>query len=242
MKTRILKRGNLQDQNIIKSEAAGVLLQSTQQLRTHWSSVITTHIGYTLMVNVAIWSYFLKSYIDSFTGSSEAYPLYIVLAAALSSMTLGMWRLYAHYIDNHIAGLYPDFILYESILAVPFNRGTSGYLTRAVPILDSILSDNNLTTEQKSEGISTLVKSKRIGRRGHLTIDVLTLVVLIGMFAVSLSLQSELQSSLAIACFAGIYIGLLFTLLGLFFYQKNPSKRFIKDILSELKKNGGNDT
>lgn len=228
-------------QNIIKSEDAGVLLQSTQRLRTHWSSVITTHIGYTLMVNVAIWSYFLKSYIDSLTVSSEVYPSYIVLAAALSSMTLGMWRLYTHYIDNHIAGLYPDFILYESILSVPSDRGTSGYLVRAVPIVDLLLLDKDLTNEQKLEGISTLVKSKRIGRRGHLTIDVLTLVVLIGMSAISLSLRSELQSSLAVGCFTGIYIGLSFTLFGLFFYQKNPSKRFIEEILSKLKENGGDD-
>ncbi|MCK4403249.1 MAG: hypothetical protein KAV98_05740 [Dehalococcoidia bacterium] len=226
-------------QDIIKPDDARALLQSTQQLRTHWSSVITTHIGYAIMINVAIWSYFLKSYIDSLAVPSKAQPLYIVLAAAISAITLGVWRLYTHNIDNHIAGLYPDFLLYEGILSVPSDHGTSGYLIRAVPKVDLIFLDNDLTTEQKLEGISTLVKSKRIGRRGHLAIDLFTLVALLGMFIASLSLRSELQSLLAIPCFIGILVGLLFILFGLFSYQRNPTKRFIEEILSELKGNGG---
>lgn len=227
-------------QDIIKPDDARALLQSTQQLRTHWSGAITTHIGYAIVINVAIWSYFLKSYIDSLTVPSEAQPLYIALAAALSAITLGMWRLYTHHIDNHIAGLYPDFLLYEGILSVPSDHGTSGYLIRAVPRVNLIFSDKDLTIEQKLEGISTLVKLKRIGRRGHLAIDLFTLVVLLGMFAVSLSLRSASQSSLAIACFTGICIGFLFILIGLFYYQRDPSKRFIEEVLSELKGKGGN--
>ena len=228
-------------QDTLKPDDARTLLQSTQQLRIHWSGVITTHIGYAIMINVAIWSYFLKSYIDSLAVPSEAQPLYILLATAISAITLGAWRLYTHHIDNHIAGLYPDFLLYEGILSVPSDHGTSGYLIRAVPRVDLILLSNDLTTEQKLEGISTLVKSKRIGRRGHLAIDLFTLVVILGMLAVSLSLRSELQSLLTIACFTGICIGFLFILIGLFSYQRDPSKKFIEQVLSELKRkeNGG---
>ena len=227
-------------QDIIKPDDARALLQSTQQLRTHWSSVITTHIGYVIVIIVAIWSYFLKSYIDSLTVPSEAQPLYIVLAAALSAITLGMWRLYTHYIDHHIAGLYPDFLLYEGMLSVPSDHGTSGYLIRAVPGVDLILLDNDLTSKQKSEGISTLVKLKRIGGRGHLAIDFFTLIVIIGMFAVSHSLRSASQSSLVDACFIAIYIGFFFIIIVLFFYQRNPSKRSIEEVLSKLKGNEGN--
>ena len=223
----------------IKPADARVLLQSTQQLRTHWSGVITTHIGYAIMINVAIWSYFLKSYIDSLVEPSEAQPVYIVLAAAISAIILGAWRLYTHRIDNHIAGLYPDFLLYESILSVPSDHGTSGYLIRAVPRVDLILLDNDLTIEQKLEGISILVNSKRIGRRGHLTIDLLTLLVLLGMLAISLSLRSELQSLLAMTCFIGICMGFVFMLIGLFFYQSDPSKRLIEEVLSKLRRNEG---
>jgi len=225
--------------DIIEPDDARALLQSTQQLRTHWSGVITTHIGYIIVVNVAIWSYFLKSYIDSLTASSTTQPSYIVLAAAISAVTLGAWRLYTHYIDNHIAGLYPDFLLYEGILSVPSDHQTSGYLIRAVPRLDLILLDNDLTPAQKLEAIATLVKSRRIGNRGHLPFDLSTLAIVLVMFVVSLILRSELQSFLAVGCLTVISIGLLFVLLGLFGYQRNPSKRFIEKVLSELKGTGG---
>jgi len=229
-------------QYILKPNDARALIQSTQQLRTYWSGVITTHIGYAIMVNLAIWSYFLKSYIDSLTVPSEAQPLYVLFASAISAITLGAWRLYTHYIDQYIAGLYPDFLLYESILSVPSNYGTSGYLIKAVHGVDLILLANDLTIEQKLEGISTLVKSKRIGSRGHLVFDIFVLVIILGMLIKAyLLLQSELQSSLSIACFAGICIGFLFVLIGLFFYQRNPSKKLIEQVLSELKRkeNGG---
>ena len=85
---------------------AGALLQSTQQLRTHWSGVITSHFGYAIIINAAIWSYMLKAYVDSLSVQSVEGLTYIALAAALSAILLGLWRLYTHSIDNHIAGLY----------------------------------------------------------------------------------------------------------------------------------------
>ena len=223
-------------QDTIKPDDARALLQSAQQLRTHWSGVIVTHIGYAIMINVAIWSYFLKSYFDSLAVPGKAQPSYIVIAAALSAILLGLWRLYTRYIDNHIAGLYPDFLLYEGTLSVPSDHGTSGYLIRAIPRVKPILE---LTPEQKLKGIKILVESKRIGRRGHLAIDVCVFFILLGMSAVSFLLRDELQCSVAIACFIGIGIGFLCFVIGFFRYQRNPSKGFIEKIQAKLKKNGG---
>lgn len=222
-------------QDSLKPDDARALLQSTQRLRTHWSGVITTHIGYAIAINVAIWSFFLKSYVDYSAELSKSQPLYILLAAAISAILLGIWRLYTHDVDNHIAGLYPDFLSYESVLKVPSDRGTSGYLIRAVPKIDLLLLDADLTPEQKLEGTSTLVKSKSVGRRGHLKIDLFTLFIVLGMFWISYSVGSKLQSSLALLCFSGIMVGALFILIGMLFYQKNPSKKVIDEILLELK-------
>jgi len=220
-------------QGTIKAEDARALLQSTQQLRIHWSGVINTHIGYVITINVAIWSYFLKSYIDS------SNPKHIVIAAAISAITLGLWRLYTHYIDNHIAGLYPDLLLYESILSVPPNHGTSGYLIRAVPEVKRIL-DSDLTTEQKIKGISKLVNSKRIGTRGHLVFDCLALILVI-LLGIAAGIAASSSQNCLLAIFFLIIMAFVFVLIliGLCFYQRKPSEKLIEEILSELKENEG---
>jgi hypothetical protein len=219
---------------------ARALHQSTQQLRTHWSGVITTHIGYAIVINVAIWSYFLKTYVDSLAAPSGGQPLYIGIASALSSILLALWRLYSRYIDNAIAGLYPDFLLCEGILSVPAEHQTSGYLIRAVPNASPILLDNVLQPKQKVEGIRNLVLSKRIGRRGHLWFDLSVLIVISVMFGASLFvLRSDLRSFSAIACFIGIGIGgLCTTLFEFFYYQREPTKEFVQKVLGGLKSGG----
>ena len=68
----------------MEKEDARALLQSIQQLRTHWSGVITTYMGYATIMNVAIWGYFLKAYLDSLSQASSGQPLYIGVAAAAS--------------------------------------------------------------------------------------------------------------------------------------------------------------
>jgi len=218
-----------------KPNDAGALLQSTQQLRAHWSGVINTHIGYVITINVAIWSYFLKSYIDPSTSN----PMYIVIAAAISAITLVVWRLYTHYIDNNIAGLYPDLLLYESILSVPPNHGTSGYLIRAVPEVKRIL-DSDLTTEQKIKGISRLVNSKRIGTRGHSAFDYLALILV-----VLLGIVAEIAASSSQKCLLAIFFLIMvfvYILSWLCFYQREPSEKLIDKVLSEIKENEGSGT
>lgn len=217
-------------------ENARALLQTTQSLRTHWSSSIVTLIGYAVVLNVAIWSYFLKAYVDSLTPSAYEQPLFIGVASAISSIVIMLWRLYTRYIDNHIAGLYSDFLLCEGVLSIPTNSGTSGYLMRAVPIVNRFLADNNLTREQKLKGISSLISSKRIGRRGHFWFDVCSLVLILIMAVVSaVVLRNQFQQLIAIACFVGIGASFILTLFEFFFYQREPSKKLVDGMIVELK-------
>lgn len=224
----------------MEKDDARTLLQSTQELRTHWSGVITSHFGYAIALNVAIWSYLLKSYIDSLAASSQSQPSYIVLAAGLSAILLGVWRVYTHEIDDYIAALYPDFLLYESILSVPYDHGTSRYLIKAVPNVRLILLDNELTPEQKLKGITALAELRRVGTRGHFRIDFFTLVIIFAMFEVGLLSLSKLPPLpwLAFAYFFLIYIGVFLTLFAMLYYQKKPSEKLIQRMLIELKRNG----
>lgn len=220
----------------MEPENARSLLQLTQQLRTHWSGIITTHIGYAVVINVAIWSYFVKAYIDSLSGTAAGQPLYIGVASSLSSILLMLWRFYTRYIDSNIAGLYPDFLLCEGILSVPIAHGIGGYLMRAVPAVSPILLDKGLTPEEKQEGIAKLVKSKRIGRRGHLWFDVCTLFLILGMFVASVALlRHQLNHPITVACLIGIGIGFIFTLLQFFFYQREPSRELVNEILASFR-------
>jgi len=226
-------------QDIMESNGAGALLQSTQQLRTHWSDVIDRRIGYIMIAIVAIWSYFLKMYINSFTPPSEVQSLYILLATTLSAMLLGVWRLDARSIDNNIALLYADFVLCERVLSVPPEHGISGYLIRSLCNLRLILKDEDLTPKETARGILMLSERKRIGGRGNPELDRLTSLVLLAMCNVSIPLQTELLSYFTILCYGGIIIGFVLIWFGCRASQKNPSEEDIKDILSELKRNRG---
>ncbi len=226
--------------NTMDPNGAGALLQSTQQLRTHWSGVITTRIGYTIVALVAIWSYFLKMYIDSFTPPSEVQPLYILVATTLSAILLGLWHLDTHNRDKALASLYADFVLCEGILCVPPEHGTSGYLMRSVSRnLCLILKDSKLGPKERAKGISMLSEKKRVGGRGSLKINITTLIILSGMCVASIPLQTKPPSSLAIACYIGIVFGFVLIGVALWGSQKYPSKKDIEDILPQLKRNRG---
>ncbi len=151
----------------IQAANARALLASTQQLRTHWSGVITSHLGIAITVNVALWAYFLKSYVEQSLG-----PKHLLIVSAISSLLLGLWRFYAHYLDNHLANLYPQLLLYEGILGVPPELGTSSYLRKEVKGTKKILN-SNFSLEQQVKGISYIIDKGQIGYRGHFQIDLI---------------------------------------------------------------------
>jgi len=201
--------------NAIQKEDARALLQSTQNLRLAWSSALTSLIGYTMIANVAIWSYFLKAYVDALNSNLNTQSNYIIIAASVSSILIGLWRLYTRYIDNQIANLYPDFLLYEGTLSVPPDHGSCGYLIRNVPNVDLILNAN-INLDKKINGIKELVERKCIGNRGHILFDIFAIVIIVMLLAASIIIRlTKIQSLLTIFCLAGISIGLLLVLLGI---------------------------
>ena len=232
--------------NDMEREDAQALLASTQQLRTHWSGVITSHFSLSLTINVAIWSYFVTSYIGSIKNGLDKEPIFLYVASSLSSLLLGLWRLYTRHIDDHIANLYPDFLMCEGILKVPADRGTGGYLIKAVPGLDRLLNEE-LSLENKVKAISRIIKLKRVGDRGHFKINLFTLLAIILMFFLSFLLMSPFEANsfkYEFLLLLGNLFGLIFIFVAMKSFQRNPCDRQVEDLFYKYrnKKDNSKDT
>jgi len=213
---------------------AHAMLASTQQLRTHWSGVITNHLSVSLTINVAIWSYFITAYIDS-SKDNSADHIFILVASALSSILLGLWRLYTRHIDDHLANLYPDFLLWEGVIGIPFERGTGGYLVKAVENAKPLLTSKNMTVEDRVKGIEKLIAAKRIGDRGHKRIDLFSLTAIIAISILSFFIiLSSGEKSYWFFLIANL-LGIIFLIISLTCFQRNPKVCFVQSIMCQIK-------
>jgi len=196
-------------------------------VRTLWAGAISRDFVYVVALNAAIWTYFLKGYVASFSASpSEAFS-YLAVAAGLCSLILGLWRVLIRQTYDGIAGLYPDLLLCEQSLGFDTNRGTAGYLKRTIPRLSRILSGEELNPKQKSEAVSFLVSKKSMGRRSHIVIDIVVLAVIISMFILCISIYSKIQLALAIGSIIATILGFLLMVFSMLSFQRYPSQAVI---------------
>lgn len=223
----------------IEKVDAQALLASVQQMRTTLRGGITTHLTVALTVNVALWSYFTKSYFDQLASSSGYAERYLLVVSALSSILFGLWRLSARYTDSFIARLYPDFLLYEGILGAPETRSTSGYLCEAVPNVKKVLT-SALSSENKLEVVSDLVQKRKIGDRGHQIIDLCVLVILIAMTLLSLLLIVRSTYSCStdswFLCLIGNGMGFFALICVMTHFQRNPSLKMVENSMDSFRK------
>jgi len=211
----------------MNSDNARVFLQSTQSVRTLWATAISWDFVYAVALNAAIWTYFLKGYVESFsTNPGEAFA-YLAVAAGLSSLILGLWRVCSRYTYHRIAGLYPDLLVCEQTLGIEPNQGTAGYLRRTVPRLSRILSGEELSPNQKSEAVSFLVRKKSMGRLSHVVIDIIVIALIIAMFVLCLSIYSKIQLPLAISSIITTILGGFLSLFSMLSFQRYPSQAII---------------
>jgi hypothetical protein len=210
---------------------AGQLLQSTQRLRIYLSTLIYALSGYTGAVLLGIWFFLLKAYMDA--SRPPAGPLnpidYLLIAAATSSLVLGVWRVSARRVDIRMAQLYPTFIYCEMIMGVPPNYGTLVYIT------DHVLEDFKKTLtrdhDQLFRGIEYLVNAKRIGTRGQGSIDLFAALLIAGQlfFSVYQFDKSPRATTLAVAV---ILLSLVLVAIGCFGGQRNPKQVHIDEAFS----------
>ena len=211
------------------------MLNSSQQQRLHWSAMITTLMGFVIVLNGGLWTYFVIEYIKVV----GAQPTLIIVPSVVSSITLGLWRIYTRYLDTEIVSLYPEIIFYEASLSVPRDFGLSGYLIRKVSPVSTIIC-SRYSPMNKARVIRNLVKAKRIGNRGHARIDQitlsfigLTLIASIGSLWWVYS-HSPLETQycviyIILVCF--IIAGLSFVIIAMQCFQKNPSVKLIQEII-----------
>jgi len=211
----------------MNSDNARVLLQSTQSVRTLWAGAISRDFVYAVALIAAIWTYFLKSYVESFsTNPSEAFS-YLAVAAGLSSLILGLWRVFTRHTYDRIAGLYPDLLVCEQILGLEPKQGTAGYLRRTIPRLSRILSGEELNLKQKSEAVAFLVRKKSMGRLSHVVTESIVIAIIIAMFVLCVSIYSKIQLPLAVGSIIAIILGFLLLVFSMLSFQRYPSQALI---------------
>jgi hypothetical protein len=220
-------------EEMMNSDEASSFFQSSQQMTVLWSGVYSKSFVFTIAFIVAVWSYFLKAYIESASNSSGHDLSYLAVAAGFTSILLGLWRLYTHYIYNHLAGLYPDLLYCEKILGIEPYRGTAGYLQKCIPRLRQILGKSELNPNQKQKAISFLVETKRLGQRSHLVINFIMVVIIITMFVLCISVHAKIQLPLAIGTIIATIIGFLLVLCGIFTFQRYPSRSTIATAITK---------
>jgi hypothetical protein len=211
----------------MNSDNARVLLQSTQSVRTLWAGAISRDFVWAVALNAAIWTYFLKNYVESFaTNPSEALS-YLAVAAGLSSLILGLWRVFSRHTYDRIASLYPDLLLCEQGLGLEPHQGTAAYLSRTIPRLNRILSGQELNPNQKSEAVGFLVAEKSMGRLSHVVVDIIAIAVIIGMFILCISIYANIRLPLAIGSIIATILGFLLLLFSMLSFQRYPSQAVI---------------
>jgi hydrogenase-4 membrane subunit HyfE len=217
----------------MNSNEARSFFQSSQQMTVLWAGVISKNFVFTIVFIAAVWSYFLKAYIESVsTGFSHGLS-YLAVAAGLTSILLGLWRVYNRFIYNRLAGLYPDLLHCEKILGIESSRGTAGDLQKRIPRLRRILGESELNPDQKQKAISFLVETKRLGQRSHLVIDFIMIVIIISMFGLCISAHAKIQLPLAIGTIIATLAGFLLVFCGIFIFQRYPSQSTIATTITK---------
>jgi hypothetical protein len=208
---------------------AGQLLQSTQRLRIHWSTLIYALIGYTWAIVLGIWSLLLKAYMDA--SRSPTGPLdpidYILIASAASSLVLGLWRISTRRVDIRVARLYPTFIYCETTMEGPPDYGTLAY------IKDHVLEEFKKTLPPDQDalltGIEHPVKIKRIGTRGQGSIDLVAALLIATQLLFSLCQFHESPSLGTSVAVVVILLSVALIMIGCFCGQRNPKQKHIDE-------------
>jgi hypothetical protein len=219
------------------------LLSLREQQRNHWSGILNNLLGFIIIASAAIWGFFGHSYSVNI-GHPAITGLFFLIAGGISSLILGLWRLYAHYIDDHITQLYPEILPYEGQLGVAPISGIWGYLTRYIAAFRKSLLLDSLNLEQKVELVRKLGKLKLLSSRGHLVFDISVLVLIACFIAFSFHILGKYyEGYLSVHPPYYVLLPLIVMLCGLALasvalgaFHRSPTRTEIERIISEVKK------
>lgn len=134
---------------------------------------------------------------------------------------------------DHLANLYSDFLLCERVMRVPKDRGTSGYLRKAVPNVENLLANDKLGLREKVTALSELITKKRIGNWGHFNIDLFSLIGVIGITIFSLIMIVPTGKMNYYYFLSANILGLIFIIFSMRYFQKNPSKQLVEELVKK---------
>jgi hypothetical protein len=107
----------------------------------------------------------------------------IWILCVISIILLLIWRSFAHYLDNDIAGIYPQVLQLEKELSI-LPQKCSIFVGLIRGLIKKFHSNklqekiDTLSDDEKIEFIEQLCQNKRLGYRGHLWWDLITLLII----------------------------------------------------------------
>lgn len=226
----------------VENENARALLAGLYQQRLHWSTMITTLMGFTLAGNAAI-----GTFIGSYIAQGAGRPAFYLVAAAVSAIMVGFWRFYSRYLDDSVAHLYPEIFAYERKLGVPNSAGIWRYLSDNIKSIRIISDDARFNIDKTYIALDYLARNKKMGRRGHILFDIASIVYVVfligmGVFALRYSYEFNkwsfiIEESGKVSanynfifysiCGLLMLISLIFIIVEFFVFQRAPSQNDI---------------
>ena len=153
--------------------------------REYLGRTITILNQITITVVFAIWTFLLK---DISTTDHNDFFIKIGLASSISSLFLGVRRVYMHFIDNSIVSLYPMLYLLESTIVsrelrdikIPEKNKRNRENSNDKLNNNEVIKDLPILTSLDFDKISfTSITAKEFGPRGHFAFDISTIILII---------------------------------------------------------------
>jgi len=124
-----------------------------------------------IMGTIAIWAFLVKLDVLNLTPpQNEQLAIQVGWASTVSSILLGLWRVYAHWLDRDIIRLYPGVYLYERVLNIP----------EQLSLIDRPENTEKLSKEDIHSGVVWEdIYNHRFGHRGHQYMDLIACIIII---------------------------------------------------------------
>lgn len=176
-----------------KSEKLTLLSGEHSRRRGYLVTIITALNGLAVTGALTIWSTTIKW--DLLYGQPPNYmefAIRLAWASSVSSVLLGLWRFYVHFLDSSIIRLYPAIYLLE-LGVLPAEVAS----IRPPKLPENVIPLTNNNLPEKIKWYE--VRNSDFGGRGHQFIDILVGIFIIAALVISLWVPHELS----IISFAG---------------------------------------
>ncbi len=208
------------------------LYAASQQLRSSWQGANVTILGFVIVLVAATWTLLGRTNANTPPGVSND-----MVAAAVSSVVVSIWRLVYHRITHATASLYGDMVFCEGSMGLPTGSGACAQVVRKV-FKGANLTDEftTLTPIQRKKAADQLFEEKRLGFGGSLILDTLCLAAIVVMVVTAIVtrdplLQRVLSWNNLFAFWIPVVVALALLGIGALTGQKKARKSHLRDAL-----------